>query len=50
MVKPLFVGDEGYLVTFRNIDPLWTIDLSDPTNPQVKGELEVPECLLTFIH
>ena len=44
-----FVGDEGYLVTFRNIDPLWTIDLSDPTNPQVKGELEVPG-VSTYIH
>ena len=44
-----FVGDEGYLVTFRNIDPLWTIDLSDPTNPQIKGELEVPG-VSTYIH
>lgn len=44
-----FVGDEGYLVTFRNIDPLWTIDLSDPTHPEVKGELEVPG-VSTYIH
>jgi len=44
-----FVGDEGFLVTFRNIDPLWTIDLSDPTNPVIKGELEVPG-VSTYIH
>ena len=44
-----FVGDKGYLVTFENWDPLWTIDLSDPTNPQVIGELEVPG-VSTYIH
>ena len=44
-----FVGDRGYLVTFRNIDPLWTLDLRDPTNPQVIGELEVPG-VSTYIH
>jgi len=36
-----FMGDRGYLVTFRQIDPLFTLDLSDPSNPQVMGELEV---------
>ena len=44
-----FIGDKAYLVTFRNIDPLWTIDLSEPTNPQVIGELEVPG-VSTYIH
>ena len=44
-----FVGEIGYLVTFRNIDPLWTIDLSDPTNPTILGELEVPG-VSTYIH
>jgi len=44
-----FMGDKAYLVTFRNIDPLWTIDLSDPTNPRVIGELEVPG-VSTYIH
>ena len=44
-----FVEDEGFLVTFRNIDPLWTIDLSDPTQPTIKGELEVPG-VSTYIH
>jgi len=37
-----FVGDTGYVVTFRQIDPLYTIDLSDPTKPRVLGELEIP--------
>ncbi|MBN2362352.1 MAG: beta-propeller domain-containing protein [Deltaproteobacteria bacterium] len=44
-----FVGDRGYLVTFRNIDPLWTIDLSTPTQPRIIGELEVPG-VSTYIH
>ena len=37
-----FIGDRGYLVTFRQIDPLFTLDLSDATNPRVVGELKVP--------
>jgi len=44
-----FVGDRGYLVTFRNIDPLWVLDLSDPTEPTILGELEVPG-VSTYIH
>ena len=44
-----FVGEIGYLVTFRNIDPLWTIDFSDPSNPTILGELEVPG-VSTYIH
>jgi len=37
-----FVGERGFLVTFVQVDPLFTIDLSDPTNPTVVGELKVP--------
>jgi uncharacterized secreted protein with C-terminal beta-propeller domain len=37
-----FLGDTGYVVTFRQTDPLFTIDLSDATHPQVVGELHVP--------
>lgn len=37
-----FAGDKGYLVTFRNIDPLFVFDLSDPTKPAVTGELKIP--------
>ena len=44
-----FVGDRAYLVTFRNIDPLWVIDLTDPTDPEILGELEVPG-VSTYIH
>ncbi|MFK7892980.1 MAG: beta-propeller domain-containing protein [Granulosicoccus sp.] len=36
-----FIGDRAYLVTFRQTDPLYTIDLSDPANPKVTGELEI---------
>lgn len=36
-----FQGDRGYLVTFEQIDPLFTLDLSDPTAPAVVGILEV---------
>jgi Beta propeller domain len=36
-----FVGDVGYVVTFRQIDPLYTVDLSDPRRPAVRGELEL---------
>lgn len=37
-----FIGDRGYVVTFRQIDPFYVLDLSDPTNPQLKGELKIP--------
>ncbi len=37
-----FLGDEGYVVTFRQIDPLHVLDLSDPAAPKVAGELEMP--------
>lgn len=36
-----FMGATGYVVTFRQIDPLYTLDLSDPTQPEVIGELKV---------
>lgn len=36
-----FMGDRGYLVTFRQVDPLFVIDLQDPTNPKVLGQLKV---------
>ncbi|MFQ5807519.1 MAG: beta-propeller domain-containing protein [Phycisphaerae bacterium] len=37
-----FLGDHGFLVTFRKVDPLFVLDLRDPTDPQVVGELKVP--------
>lgn len=37
-----FVGDRAYVVTFRVIDPLYVIDLRNPEDPQITGELEIP--------
>lgn len=37
-----FMGDVGYVVTFRQTDPLYTIDLSDPAAPEMVGELKIP--------
>ena len=36
------IGDTGYVVTFRQIDPLFTVDLSVPERPRVLGELKIP--------
>lgn len=36
-----FLGDTGYFVTFRQTDPLFSVDLSDPENPQILGELKI---------
>jgi uncharacterized secreted protein with C-terminal beta-propeller domain len=36
-----FVGKQGYVVTFRQTDPLYTLDLSTPTSPRVVGELKL---------
>ena len=37
-----FDGDKAYIVTFLRIDPLWIVDLSNPSHPTISGELEVP--------
>ncbi|SCZ77314.1 beta-propeller domain-containing protein [Acidaminobacter hydrogenoformans] len=37
-----FMGDKGYVVTFRQIDPLFVLDLSNPKAPRITGELKVP--------
>ncbi|MFC7071527.1 beta-propeller domain-containing protein [Halovenus rubra] len=37
-----FEGDEGYVVTFRQIDPFYTLDLSDPSDPIMEGKLKIP--------
>lgn len=37
-----FIGDKGYLVTFKQIDPFYVLDLSNPSKPEVKGELKIP--------
>ncbi|MBO0586808.1 beta-propeller domain-containing protein [Sporosarcina sp. E16_8] len=37
-----FIGDKAYMVTFRETDPLFVIDVADPTAPKVLGELKIP--------
>lgn len=37
-----FLGDMGYFVTYRNTDPLYSVDLSDPKNPTIVGQLKIP--------
>lgn len=37
-----FDGEKGYLVTFEQVDPLFTLDLSDPRKPKIVGELKLP--------
>jgi hypothetical protein len=44
-----FLGDAGYVVTFRQVDPLFTVDLADPEHPKLRGELEMPG-VSTYLH
>jgi uncharacterized secreted protein with C-terminal beta-propeller domain len=37
-----FMGNKGYVVTFRQMDPFFVIDLNNPTDPKVAGELKIP--------
>ncbi|RJX15311.1 hypothetical protein CW703_06785 [Candidatus Bathyarchaeota archaeon] len=37
-----FMGNRCYLVTFRKVDPLFTIDLTNPKNPKILGKLKIP--------
>lgn len=37
-----FMGNRAYIVTFKQVDPLFAIDLTEPTNPFVAGELKIP--------
>ncbi|MDO4599571.1 MAG: beta-propeller domain-containing protein [[Ruminococcus] gnavus] len=37
-----FMGDTCYFVTYKQVDPLFSVDLSDPKNPKVLGELKIP--------
>jgi inhibitor of cysteine peptidase len=37
-----FMGDKAYLVTFRQMDPFFVLDLSNPGMPKVAGELKIP--------
>ncbi len=44
-----YVGDVAFVVTFRQIDPLYTVDLAEPTHPRVVGELKIPG-FSTYLH
>jgi len=44
-----YVGDEAYLVTYRQIDPFYTVDLSEPEDPEIVGELKLPG-FSTYLH
>jgi len=44
-----FIGDRGFLVTFKKVDPLFVLDLKDPTRPAIAGELKVPG-FSTYLH
>ena len=37
-----FIEDKGYLVTFRQTDPFYVLDLSNPEKPELKGQLKIP--------
>ncbi|MCX7921017.1 MAG: beta-propeller domain-containing protein [Clostridia bacterium] len=37
-----FMGDRGYVVTFKTVDPLFVIDLKNPTSPKILGALKIP--------
>ena len=49
MYASRFIGDKAYLVTYRNTDPLFVIDLSSEKNPKVMGELKIPG-YSTYLH
>ena len=44
-----FDRDRGYIVTFKKTDPLFVLDLSEPANPAIAGELKIPG-FSTYIH
>ncbi len=37
-----FSGEVGYVITFRQTDPLFILNLKDPTKPQIEGQLKIP--------
>ena len=44
-----YVGNKAYVVTFKEVDPLFVIDLSDVKNPKILGELKIPG-YSTYLH
>ena len=44
-----FIKDRAYVVTYKTMDPLFVIDLREPTNPKILGELKIPG-YSTYLH
>lgn len=49
MFSARFMGERGFVVTFRNVDPLFAFDLTDPDHPKLAGELTIPG-FSTYMH
>ena len=49
MYSSRFIGNKAYLVTYKTMDPLFVIDLSDEKNPKILGELHIPG-YSTYLH
>ena len=49
MYSSRFLGNKAYLVTYKTVDPLFVVDLSNPRTPQVLGELKIPG-YSTYLH
>ena len=49
MYSSRFIGNKAYLVTYKTVDPLYVLDLSNPTSPKVLGELKIPG-YSTYLH
>lgn len=49
MYSSRFLGNKAYLVTYKTVDPLYVIDLSNPKNPKALGELKIPG-YSTYLH
>lgn len=49
MYSSRFLGNKAYLITYKTVDPLFVIDLSNPTIPKVLGKLKIPG-YSTYLH
>ncbi len=49
MYSTRFLGEKAYMVTYKNTDPLYVIDLSNPNEPKVLGKLKIPG-YSTYLH
>lgn len=49
MYSSRFIGDKAYLVTYKTVDPLFVVDLSQESSPKVLGQLKIPG-YSTYLH